>query len=54
MKYEDLINQIIDFGKYKGKTWDEVAKHKSRDDIWMVIENKVYNVTKFLDEVGER
>ncbi|KAJ3052529.1 Cytochrome b5 type B (outer mitochondrial membrane) [Rhizophlyctis rosea] len=30
--------------------WSEVAEHNTRDDLWMVIEGKVYDVTKFLDE----
>lgn len=33
-------------------TRDEVAKHNSNTDCWIIIGNKVYNVTKFLDEVG--
>ena len=28
----------------------EVAKHKSQDDVWMVIHNKIYDVTKYLDD----
>lgn len=28
----------------------EVAAHNTREDLWMVIEGKVYDVTKFLDE----
>lgn len=31
-------------------TADEVAKHKTSSDCYMVIEGNVYNVTKFLDE----
>merc|ERR1719198_970825 len=27
-----------------------VAKHKSKEDIWLTINNKVYNVTAYLDE----
>ncbi|KAJ3021710.1 hypothetical protein HKX48_007996 [Thoreauomyces humboldtii] len=30
--------------------WAEVAAHKTRDDLWMVIDGKVYDATKFLDE----
>ena len=26
----------------------EVAEHNSKDDLWLVIDNKVYDVTKFL------
>ncbi|KXS21349.1 cytochrome b5 [Gonapodya prolifera JEL478] len=31
-------------------SWEEVAAHSSRADIWIVVENSVYNITKFLDE----
>lgn len=32
-------------------TLEEVSKHKTGRDCWVVIHNKVYDVTKFLDEV---
>lgn len=28
----------------------EIEKHKSRDDLWMVVNGKVYDVTPFVDE----
>ncbi|KAJ3340181.1 Cytochrome b5 type B (outer mitochondrial membrane) [Gonapodya sp. JEL0774] len=31
-------------------SWEDVAAHNSRKDIWVVIENSVYDITKFLDE----
>ena len=31
-------------------TLAEVAEHKDRGSCWVVIHNKVYDVTKFLDE----
>jgi len=31
-------------------TLAEVAKHKDRKSCWVVIHNKVYDITKFLDE----
>lgn len=31
-------------------TLEEVKQHKSRDSVWFVIHNKVYDVTKFMDE----
>lgn len=31
-------------------TWAEVAPHHKEEDCWVVIEDKVYNVTPFLDE----
>lgn len=33
-------------------TIDELQQHKSRDDCWVLISGKVYNVTQFLDEVS--
>lgn len=36
MKYEDLINQTIGFGKYKGKTWDEVSDIDPDYVLWAV------------------
>ena len=30
----------------------EVLQHKSRESCWMVIHDKVYDVTEFLDEVS--
>ncbi|KAI9341286.1 cytochrome b5 [Pilaira anomala] len=38
---------------------DEVSKHNKKNDLWMTIHNKVYNVTEFiieevlLDEAGK-
>ena len=31
-------------------TVDEVSKHNTKSNVWMTIHNKVYNVTKFLDD----
>ena len=31
-------------------TLAQVSQHKTRSDLWLVVENKVYNVSKFLDE----
>lgn len=30
----------------------DVGCHNTREDIWIAIENKVYDVTKFIDEVN--
>ncbi|KAL5598622.1 hypothetical protein BROUX41_003454 [Berkeleyomyces rouxiae] len=31
-------------------TYQDVAEHNTKNDIWMVIDNKVYDCTKFMDE----
>ncbi|CAK9087230.1 Acyl-lipid (9-3)-desaturase (BoDes6) [Durusdinium trenchii] len=37
--------------EYKGRTvtWAEVNKHSARDDLWIVCEGKVFDVTKFVE-----
>lgn len=32
-----------------GYTWAEISKHTKASDCWIVINNKVYNVTQYLD-----
>lgn len=34
-------------------TLEEVTKHNAAGSSWLVIHNKVFDVTKFLDEVSE-
>ncbi|GAV03093.1 hypothetical protein RvY_13573 [Ramazzottius varieornatus] len=31
-------------------SWDDVSSHNTKDSTWMVINGKVYDVTKFLEE----
>lgn len=30
----------------------EVAEHRTKQSLWMIMEDKVYDVTAFLDEVS--
>lgn len=30
------------------RTWEEIEKHNTKSDCWIVIDNKVYDVNKFL------
>lgn len=32
-------------------THEQVSKHNTRDDLYMIIDNKVYDITNFVDEV---
>lgn len=32
----------------------EVSQHKTPDNIWIIIGNSIYDVTKFLEEVSLR
>ena len=36
--------------KRTGYTLQEIAKHSSHDDCWIIIRNKVYDVTSFVDK----
>ncbi|KAJ0980154.1 hypothetical protein J5N97_008409 [Dioscorea zingiberensis] len=31
-------------------SWKEVSKHNTRDDCWVIVDGKVYDVTKYLDD----
>ena len=31
---------------------EEVQQHKNADSLWLIIHDRVYDVTKFLDEVS--
>lgn len=35
-------------------TLETLKAHGTREDLWMLLHGKVYNVTKFLDEVSPR
>lgn len=32
----------------KQYTWEEVSQHNKKDDRWLVVEGKVYNVTNWM------
>jgi len=31
-------------------TWEEIAKHRSAKSLWVVVHDKIYDVTKFMEE----
>lgn len=39
-----------DHGEKGPFTVEEVAKHNKEGDAWIIVEGKVYNVTKYIDE----
>ena len=50
--FKDWLTQLksTDLFKIKKITLDEVKKHNKETDAWMVIDNKVYDVTKYMDK----
>ena len=32
-------------------TWEEIQKHNTNTSLWVVVHNKVYDVTRFMEEV---
>ena len=32
-------------------TWEEIQKHNTNTSLWIVVHNKVYDVTRFMEEV---
>lgn len=41
-------------GETKKFTLAQVREHNNGKDLWIIIRDKVYNVTKFLSEVSHR
>ena len=37
----------------KKYSWEEIKSHQSPESLWVVVHDKVYDVTKFMDEVCE-
>ncbi len=42
------VEKIREEGKNKVFTWEEVSKHNKPDDLWLVVEGKAFDVTKFM------
>ena len=42
---EDCTTSVVKSAKYFN--WDEIATHNTEKDAWLVLENKVYNVTSW-------
>lgn len=43
-------NSTVDTASTKLYTLAEVANHTERNDLWLIISNKVYDLTSFLDK----
>ncbi|KAJ9477436.1 Cytochrome b5 [Pseudozyma hubeiensis] len=46
----DTENKSDNKSDSKKITMEELKKHDSSDDLWLLIDGKVYNVSKFMDE----
>ena len=51
-KAVDTFSKMAELATKK-YTLEEVKKHNAAGSSWLVIDNKVFDVTKFLDEVSE-
>mmetsp|Transcript_32059 Transcript_32059/g.28141 ORF Transcript_32059/g.28141 Transcript_32059/m.28141 type:complete len:150 (-) Transcript_32059:213-662(-) len=46
-------NTAEEDAKLKEYSWDEIRKHNTEEDLWVVIYNRVYNLTEFqIDHPG--
>ena len=48
---EEKVEDVSAGKKPPTFTWEEVAKHNTAESLWMVVHDKVYDVTPFMDEV---
>lgn len=50
-KTEEENNRPVEDGDVKYYTRDEVQAHNMSKDTWLIIHDKVYDITSFLEEV---
>ena len=51
MEQLEQPDQQQEEGMLKQFTWEEVRQHNNSSSLWIVVNNKVYDVTKFMEEV---
>ena len=49
-KRKNVSNKSQHITMSKEYSYSEIGQHNQESDLWMVIEGKVYDVTKFLDD----
>ncbi len=48
----ETVNGVVDSPSEKNYTLDELKTHVTRESMWILLHDKVYDVTSFMDEVG--
>lgn len=52
MNFELTYEKMPDAGEVKKYTRAEVKQHNNSGSAWIILDDKVYDITKFLDEVS--
>lgn len=47
----ETVNGVVDSPDEKSITIEQLKTNGTRESMWMLLHNRVYDVTKFMDEV---